>query len=98
MSGQVHVGECPVMTFTSQLDGLAVVNQPWERFMVIDGSFLQFGSLWFQYRGKTLLFSVENGWAEYRLVGVPDEDDRTVWELVESEWAAPTAAAEGDGE
>ncbi len=83
-----HVGECPVMTFTSQLGGLPIANQPWERFVVMDDDFLQHLPLRdMEQRRDGMAVEVTlrcaNGSATYRRVGRDAQQKRLIWELIE---------------
>lgn len=94
-STPAHVGECPVMTMTTRPDGSVVADRPWERFAVIDDALLVHMA---RSNNGEIRIDVANGWARYRFVGKTwgtlMSPAGAVWELVESEWEAPTAAAE----
>jgi hypothetical protein len=84
------------MRFDNRADGALVVCQPWERFAVIDMALLDPDPDAFLFwdssqSPETVSFRVSNGWARYRLVGRCPEprDTRSIWELIEGEYAAP---------
>jgi len=87
-----HVGECPVMTFTSHGDGLHTVDRPWERFTTIADEFFAWAPLDVMERRadgrvERLALRVANGWAVYRRVGRDRDKPCTVWEYVDGEYA-----------
>lgn len=93
----VHVGECPVMTWTKRADGSVVVDQPWERFAVLDDDFVMSSDLvksgWIARdndptrEDQILSFRVSNGWARYRFIGnVGMSIYRSIWELIDGEY------------
>lgn len=94
MSGPVHVGECEPIEFKRQEGRQPLVMAPWPRFTVLTDVFFSTIELRnMKRRADGMAIQVrlhaDNGDAKYRRVGRDDAAKQSVWELVESEYAAP---------
>lgn len=89
MSNSIDPADIKVMTFTHQLEGPPIVNQPWERFQLIEEDFLNQATphLKLSADRQTLLFEVANGWATYRRIKMSTMS-RWIWELCDSAYEA----------
>lgn len=87
----VHVGECAPIVFERQEGRQPLVTAPWPRFTVLtDKFFSQIELRNMKRRSDGMAISVrlhaDNGQAIYRRIGRDNEQRRSVWELVESEY------------
>lgn len=87
MSNSIDPADIKVMTFTTQLEGPPIVNQPWERFQRIEDDFLDQDVPYFKLSGdrQGLLIEVANGWATYRRIKQATLNS-SIWELCQSSY------------
>lgn len=83
------------MTFTRRWsDDVVLVDQPWERFAVMDEDVLQhipLGDMKRRSDGMAVevMFRCANGSATYRRVGRDPQRKVLIWELIEGEYREP---------
>lgn len=89
MSNSIDPADIKAMTFTSQLEGPPIVNQPWKRFQLIEEAMLDQGSPYFKPSAdrQRLKITCANGWARYRRIKFSSLD-RYIWELCDSAYEA----------
>lgn len=89
MSNSIDPADIKPMAFTTQLDGLPIACQPWERFGLFSDDLLKQEGPWLKMSddNQEITLTVDNGWARYRRIRMATLNC-WVWELCDSAYEA----------